>query len=322
MSAKLKIAVLDDYQGVALSMADWSALGGDVEIVPFRNHLGGEDAVAAALAEFDVVCLMRERTPMGRSLLARLPKLKLIVFTGPRIDVIDLAAAAERGILVCHTGGRAAAPAAELTWALLLACARHLETEIRNVRTGGWQTTLGMELGGKTLGLLGLGNLGAKVAGYGKAFGMEVIAWSPNLTDERAASLGATRVEKDVLFSRADVVSIHLKLGDRSRGLVGARELGLMKPSALLINTSRGPIVDEAALIAALTEGRIAGAGLDVFDQEPLPGDHPLRALPNAVLTPHIGYVTEESYRNFYAGVVEAIAAWRAGSPIRVYRPG
>ena len=303
-------------------MADWASLGEAVDLVSFGSHLADVEEAAAALVDFDVLCLMRERMALPGALIERLPRLKLIVFTGPRIDVIDLAAAARRGIPVCHTAPRAATPAAELTRALVLACARNLPRELRNARDGGWQTTLGIELRGRVLGLVGLGALGGVVAGYGRAFGMDVIAWSPNLTDERAAAQGASGVDKAELLARADVVSIHMKLGPSSRGLIGAGDLARMKPTAILINTSRGPIVDEPALIEALRERRIAMAGLDVFDQEPLPADHPLRRLDNAVLTPHIGYVSEEAYRNFYTGAVEAIAAWRAGAPIRLYRPG
>ena len=320
MTATLRIAVLDDYQGVALSMADWSPVGEDAEVVPFAYHLAGEDEAVRALADFDVVCMMRERMRLTGDVIARLPRLKLIIFTGPRTDAIDLEAAADRGIPVCNTASRpGVAPAGELTWALVLACARNLPAEFANAREGRWQTTVGTELHGKVLGLLGLGSLGAVVARYGRAFGMEVIAWSQNLTDARAAEQGATRVEKDELFARSDVLSIHLKLSDRSQGLVGARELSLMKPTAMLINTSRGPIVDEAALLDALRGRRIAMAGLDVFDTEPLPADHPIRALDNAVITSHIGYVTGEAYRNFFGGMVEDIAAWRAGAPIRLY---
>jgi D-3-phosphoglycerate dehydrogenase len=317
----LHIAILDDYQHVALDMADWSALGSDVELGLFDQHLSGIDEAAEALADFEVLVCMRERMALPGALIARLPKLRFVVFTGSHSTVIDFAALAERGIPVARTGARASPSAAELTWALLLACARHVPREHAAMRAGGWQTTLGSTLRGKTLGILGLGTLGRLVAGYGKAFGMDVIAWSANLTAAKAEEGGATLVSREEIFRRSDALSIHLKYSARSRGLVGAAEFALMKPTAFLINTSRGPIVDEAALIAALRDRRIRAAGLDVFDQEPLPADHPLRGLDNAVLTPHLGYVTEESYREFYRIAVESILAWRAGNPINLYDP-
>jgi phosphoglycerate dehydrogenase-like enzyme len=312
------IAILDDYQNVALSMADWSGLQKNHRIVAFNERLPDVEAVARALAEFEIVGVMRERTPFQRALFEKLPKLKLLVTTGKRNASIDLEAAKAHGVTVCNTGGAGRATA-ELTVGLMIALARHFREEFHTMRPGGgWQTTLGIDLEGRTLGLLGLGNLGAKVGRIGAAMGMQVIAWSQNLTPEQAKERGAERVEKDELFRRSDVISIHLVLSPRSRGLVGAREFGLMKPTALLINTSRGPIVDEAALLAALREKRIAGFGGDTYDVEPLPADHPLRGEPRALLTPHLGYVTEETYRDFFGGMVQAIEAWLAGRPINV----
>lgn len=314
-----RVAILDDYQAVALRLADWGSLPADV--VVFRDHVADEAGVAARLADVDVVVAMRERTPFTRSLLARLPRLRLLVTTGMRNASIDLRAAADGGILVCGTAGLPS-PTAELTWALILALARHVPREDRATRDGRWQETLGTTLSGKTLGVLGLGQLGSRVARVGRAFEMDVLAWSQNLTAERAAAAGATLAgSKDEVLARADVVTIHLVLGERTRGLLGARELALMRPTAYLVNTSRGPIVDEPALIAALRAGTIAGAGLDVYDEEPLPPDHPLRRLPNTVITPHLGYVTEETYRIFYPQAVEDVRAFLAGSPVRVLSP-
>jgi len=318
----LRVAILDDYQQVALAMADWSRLGPDVEVVALPHHLGDVGTAASALAEFDVLVMMRERMPVPRALIERLPRLRYMVFTGSHNTVIDLAAAAERGIPISRTAMRASPSAAEITWALIMAWMRHIPQEHAAMRAGGWQTTVGMNLHGKTLGLLGLGTLGSVVARYGKAFDMNVIAWSPNLTPERAAAQGVTAVSREDLFRQADILSIHLKLGPRSTGVVGAAEFELMKPSALLVNTSRGPIVDEAAMLAALKQNSIGGAALDVFDQEPLPADHPLRKLDNVLLTPHLGYVTDESYKGFFASAVENIAAWRAGQPINLYEAG
>ena len=314
-----RVAILDDYQAVALRLADWGSLPADVEV--FRDHVADEAGVAARLADFDVVVAMRERTPFTRSLLARLPRLRLLVTTGMRNASIDLRAAAERGIRVCGTAGLPS-PTAELTWALILALVRHVPREDRATRDGRWQETLGTTLSGKTLGVLGLGQLGSRVARVGRAFEMDVLAWSQNLTAERAAAAGATLAgDKDEVLARADVVTIHLVLSERTRGLLGARELALMRPTAYLVNTSRGPIVDEPALIAALRAGTIAGAGLDVYDEEPLPPDHPLRRLPNTVITPHLGYVTEETYRIFYPQAVEDVRAFLAGAPVRVLSP-
>jgi phosphoglycerate dehydrogenase-like enzyme len=313
----VSIAVLDDYQNVALKLADWSRLQTGHRVQVFNTHFGDLETAAKALQGFEVVGVMRERTPFTRALFEKLPNLKLLVTTGKRNASIDLAAAKDRGVLMCNTGGAGRATA-ELAIGLMIGLARHLGVEFQNMRNGGWQTTVGSDLDGKTLGLLGLGNLGGKVARIGKAIGMKTIAWSENLTPERAQEHGAERVDKDALFRQSDVISINTVLSDRTRGLVGAREFGLMKPTALLVNTSRGPIVDQAALLTALREKRIAGYGADVYDSEPLPASHPLRAEPRALLTPHIGYVTEETYRDFYAGMVAAIEAWLAGKPINV----
>jgi phosphoglycerate dehydrogenase-like enzyme len=316
----VRVAILDDYQGVALRMTDWGRLPAGTDLVVFSDHLWDLAAVAARLAEFDVVMAMRERTPFPRALLERLPRLRLLVTSGMRNAAIDLAAAAERGVLVCGTGGLPY-PTAELTWALILALFRRVPAEDRATRAGHWQQSVGLGLNGKTLGVLGLGTLGSRVARVGRAFEMEVIAWSQNLTAQRAAEVGATLVARDELLGRSDVVTIHLVLSERTRGLVGARELALMKPGAYLVNTSRGPIVDEAALVRVLREGTIAGAGLDVFDEEPLPLGHPLRQLPNTVITPHLGYVTEETYRIFFGQAVEDIEAFLRGAPVRVLKP-
>ena len=315
------IAVLDDYQGVALQMADWSVLPADCRVQVFGDHLTELEAVAERLRGFDIVTCMRERTPFGRDLLERLPNLRLLVTTGMRNAAIDLRAATDLGVLVCGTAGGPEGPPAELTWALILALVRHIPVEDAGVRAGGWGVTVGMSLEDKVLGVLGLGRLGARVAKVGAAFGMSVIAWSQNLTGEKAAQCGAALVTKDELFKRSDVLSVQVQLSARTRGLVGARELGMMKPTAYLINTARGPIVDEAALVQALQARTIAGAGLDVFDQEPLPPDHPLTRLDNALLVPHIGYVTEDQYRVRYRDTVENVAAYLSGAPLRVLNP-
>ncbi|HTK91419.1 MAG TPA: D-2-hydroxyacid dehydrogenase family protein [Verrucomicrobiae bacterium] len=315
-----RVAILDDYQDVALGLADWKTLPAGTEVVAFREHLHELDAVAKRLADFDVVVAMRERTAFPRPLLEKLPKLRLLVTTGMRNASIDMQAAADRGVTVCGTSGLPY-PTAELTWGLVLALFRRIAVEDRATREGQWQTTLGLGLNGKTLGVIGLGTLGSRVARYGKAFEMEVLAWSQNLTAERAAEAGATLVGKEELLRRSDVVSLHLVLSDRTRGLLGARELGLMKRTAYLVNTSRGPIVDEAALVRALQDGAIAGAGLDVFEPEPLPLDHPFRKLPNTVITPHLGYVTEETYRVFFGHALEDVQAFLRGAPVRVLKP-
>jgi phosphoglycerate dehydrogenase-like enzyme len=313
----LRIAVLDDYQQAALEAADWSALPHASEVRVFSDHLADELALAERLAGFHVVVAMRERTPFPRSLLARLPELRLLITTGSRNASIDVVAARELGIVVSGTGGLPY-PTAELTWGLILALARRIPEEDRATREGAWQTTLGVGLQGKTLAVLGLGRLGTQVARIGRAFGMHVIAWSPNLTPARAAAADVEWVDKAALLSRADFLTIHLVLSDSTRGLVAARELAQLQQTAYLINTSRGPIVDEAALVAVLRERRIAGAGLDVFDREPLPSDHALRKLPNTVITPHLGYVTRETYRIFYRDAVEDIQAFAQGAPVRV----
>src|SRR5271157_5133147 len=306
------IAVLDDYQAVALAMADWSVLDGRATVTVFSDHLADQDAVVARLQPFDIVCMMRERTPLTREVLARLPKLRLIVSTGTINASIDVKAGQERGVQVVYTG-YSSTPTIELTWALILASARNLLAESASLQSGGWQRTVGDDMAGRTLGVLGLGNVGEAVARIGTAFGMKVIAWSQNLTTERAAEVGATLVTKDELFQEADVVSIHLVLSGRTRGLVGAAELALMKPTARLVNTSRGPIVVEADLIAALKDKKIAGAAIDVFDQEPLPLEHPFRSLPNLLATPHIGYVSRGLYERFYQDTVANICGWLDG---------
>jgi len=312
-----RVAVLDDYQQVARALAPWSSLPEGSEVQFFHDHQDDEALLAARLAEFDVIVAMRERTPFTRSLLKCLPRLRLLVTTGLRNASIDVAAATELGVTVSGTDGLPY-PTAELTWGLILALARKIPAEDRALRAGTWQTSLGVGLQGKTLALLGLGRLGSQVARIGAAFGMRPVAWSTNLTAERAAAGGAELVTQDELFRRADVLSVHLVLSARTRGLVGARELALLKQSALLINTSRGPIVDEAALVAALEAGRLAGAGLDVYDREPLPATHPLLGVSNTVLTPHLGYVTEETYRIFYGQALEDIQGHLAGKPLRV----
>jgi phosphoglycerate dehydrogenase-like enzyme len=316
-----KIAILNDYQGVALQSADWSKLQPEAEITVFREPLPeGDDARVAALEPFDVLCLMRERTPLPGSILRRLPNLKLIATAAMWNRTIDMEALKEMGVLLCGSPG-AGNSTVELTWALILACARSLPKERAAMGRGEWQTTLGSDLSGHTLGLVGLGNLGGRMTKVALAFGMNVIAWSSNLTAERAAEVGARFVSKEQLFDEADFISIHLVLGDRSRGLVQAADIARMKPSAYLINTSRGPIVDEGALIDALRQQRIAGAGLDVYDVEPLPSNHPLLELDNVVLMPHLGFVTRDNYAAFYGGMVECIRAYLDGSPIRVLNP-
>ena len=314
-----QVAVLDDYQAVALQTADWSVLPSDTHVRVFRDHLSDQNALVERLKNFEVIVAMRERTPFPRSLLERLPRLKLLVTTGMRNASIDLKAATDHDITVCGTGG-VGYPTAELTWGLILALLRQIPREDRATRRGQWQVSLGVGLRDKVLGVIGLGNLGSQVATVGKAFQMPVLAWSQNLTAERAAQFGATLVGKEELLSRADIVTVHLVLSDRTRGLLGARELAMMKPTAYLINTSRGPIVEENALVAALEKRTIAGAALDVFDEEPLPLDHPLRRLENTVITPHVGYVTAEGYRVFYAHVVEDIQAFLRGQPVRVIK--
>jgi phosphoglycerate dehydrogenase-like enzyme len=313
----VRIAVLDDYQGIALSMGGWDRLPADASPEAFRDHLFDEDALAKRLEPFEIVVAMRERTPFRRSLVARLPNLKLLITTGMRNASFDMPALKEQGVTVCGTGG-IGSPTAELTWGLIIGLTRNIAVEDRAAREGRWQTAIGPTLSEMVLGVIGLGNLGSRVAKVGLAFGMEVIAWSQNLTQEKAEQAGVTLVGKDELFSRADIVTIHLVLSDRSRGLVGARELGLMKPTAYLVNTSRGPIVDEDALAQVLKERRMAGAALDVFETEPLSAGHPFLRLDNTLITPHIGYVTRESYERFYGDAVEDILAFLDGRPVRV----
>lgn len=315
-----RAALLDDYQNVVLGVADWRSLRPAVEVVAFQDHLTDEDALAKRLQSFEIVVAMRDRTKFPRSLLMRLPRLEFIVQTGMSNASIDLDAATELGILVSHTLS-VRHTTTELTWAMILGALRNIPEEDRAIRAGKWQVGLGQGVFGKTLGLLGVGQIGAEVAKVGRAFGMEVIGWSQNLDEAKAAAAGVRRVEKDDLFRLSDVVSIHLILSPRSRDLVGARELKLMKRGAMLVNTSRGPIVNEAALVAALEQGTIGGAALDVFDIEPLPLDHPLRNLPNALVTPHIGHVTRENYAHYFPGAVEDIRAFLDGRPIRVLNP-
>ena len=305
----MRVAILDDYQNVALSMADWSGVTRRAEVTVFTDHLAEWDAIVERLLPFDVICVMRERTALPRHVIERLPRLKLIASTGSRNAAIDVAAAEERGIRVTGTGYRST-PTIEMTWALILASGRHLVGESNSIRAGGWQTSIGQELDGRVLGVLGLGNVGGQVARIGLAFGMKVIAWSQNLTPQICAAAGATLVTKDELFRQADIVTIHLILSDRTRNLVGAAELALMKPTARLINTSRGPIVDEQALIQSLRAGAIAGAAVDVFDTEPLPAEHPFRSMKNVLATPHVGYVAEDLYRTFYGDAAAAVSAW------------
>lgn len=313
----MRVAILDDYQSAALQFADWASL--DAEVVTFTKPLGGRADVAQALAGFDVVVAMRERTRFDAEQLRLLRDLRLLVSTGERNAAIDVAAANAQGVVVSSTG-YLPQPTTEHTWALILAAARNLPVEERAVRDGGWQQTVGTSLHGKTLGVIGLGRLGASVAAIGRAFGMSVVAWSQNLTPERSAAEGATAVSKEDLLRTADVVSIHLVLSSRTRSLIGAGELALMKPGAILVNTSRAPIVDTAALIEAVNAGAIRAA-VDVYDTEPLPADHPIRRTANTVLTPHVGYVTDIEYRVFYGDAVEDIAAFAAGRPIRVMTP-
>ena len=325
----MRVAILDDYQQVALASADWSAVRQLAEIDVFAQHIARTEALVSALVPYDVIVAMRERTAFDADQLARLPRLRLLVTTGMANASIDVAAAAARGVTVCGTGGLGS-PTAELTWGLILALLRHIPEEDQRLKMagraggaalgagGGWQQTVGTGLEGKRLGVVGLGNLGRRVAEIGRAFGMDVVAWSQNLDPDRAQEAQVKPVGKEDLFASSDVVTVHYKLSPRSVGLVGAAELALMKPSAYLVNTSRGPLVDTAALLAALRSGAIAGAALDVFDEEPLPLSSPLRTAPTVLLTPHLGYVTEETYRVFYGEAVEDIVAFAAGAPVRV----
>ena len=312
-----RIAILDDWQGAALGAADWDSLGQDAEITVFNDYIEGEAAVAGALKGFDVIVGMRERTPFPKSLIDALPDLKLLVTTGMRNLSFDMDAARARGVVVSGTA-MLGYPASEHAVALILALFKKISVEDRAMHEGGWQAAVSGGMNGKTMGILGLGKLGAKVARVCLALDMNVVAWSPNLGRERCQEVGVGYVDKDTLFRDSDAISIHLVLGDRTRGLVGAKEFALMKPTAYLINTSRGPIIDEAALIEALGDGTIAGAGIDVYDVEPLPRDHPLRSLDNAILTGHTGYVVKELYAVAYGEAVEDIQAWMKGEPIRV----
>jgi phosphoglycerate dehydrogenase-like enzyme len=311
-----RVVVLDDYQDVARTFGPWSDLGPEVSVDAVTEHLEGH-VLLERLAGADVVVAMRERTGFDADLLRALPDLRLLVTTGMANAALDLSAANDAGITVCGTGGLAS-PTAELTWGLVLALARRIPAEAAAMRGGDWQLGVGTELAGKTFGVLGLGRLGQRVARVAQAFEMRVLAWSQNLDPGLARSLDVEPVSKRELLAGSDVVSLHLKLSDRTRGIIGAADLALMRPSAYLVNTSRGPLVDTGALLAALRDGRIAGAGIDVYDEEPLPSDHPLRAAPNTVLTPHVGYVTDGTYRVFFTDAVADIAAWLAGSPVRV----
>jgi phosphoglycerate dehydrogenase-like enzyme len=314
----VRAAILDDYQNVAMAFADWSPIAKDVEIKVFNKPFGSQDEAIKALQGFAVVVGMRERTPFPRKVVEALPDLKLLITTGARNNSFDIKACAERGVTVCGTGA-AGSPTTGIAFGLMLELTRRIGFENARLKAGApWQTTIGRDLEGLTLGILGLGKLGQRSAAVGKAFGMKTIAWSQNLTEEKAKAAGADYISKDDLFRNADFVTIHLVLSDRSRGLVGAKEVGLMKKSAYLINTSRGPIVDEKALIAVLQSKSIAGAGLDVFDIEPLPLDHPFRKMDNVVITPHLGYVSEQNYRKYFPDIVEDIRAWLDGKPVRV----
>jgi phosphoglycerate dehydrogenase-like enzyme len=312
-----QVVVLDDYQHVAAESADWSAIDSEVRFV--HEHVVGDELVDV-LAEATVAVAMRERTPFDAALLARLPRLRLLVTTGGANASIDVAAAARHGVTVCGTRSLPS-PAAEMTWALLLALVRQVPRSDRDVREGRWQTTMGDDLAGRTLGVVGLGRLGRRVARVALAFDMEVLAWSQNLDPDAARAQGVQPTDKDDLLTRADVVSLHLRLSDRTRGVIGVRELDLMKPTAYLVNTSRGPLVDETALIGALSSGAIAGAGLDVYDEEPLPPGHPLLTAPRTILSPHLGYVTTGGYAVFYGDAVDDVVAWQAGAPVRVIGP-
>jgi phosphoglycerate dehydrogenase-like enzyme len=313
-----RCVILDDYQQAAFRMADWAPLRERLAIDALRDHLEG-DALVSAIADAEIVVAMRERTRFDAALLDRLPRLKLLVTSGMKNAAIDMAAAAARGVVVCGSGGVGHATP-ELSWGLLLALARQIPLEHGNLRAGGhWQNSLGFDLAGKTIGIVGLGNIGTVMARYATAFAMKVLAWSPNLTEARAQAAGAQLAPSlDALLAGSDVVTLHMPLVPATRGMIGAREIGLMKPTALLVNTSRGPLIETAALQDALRAGRIGGAALDVFETEPLPAGDPWRELPNLVTTPHLGYVTEQSYRAYFEGAVEDIEGWLNGSPVRV----
>jgi phosphoglycerate dehydrogenase-like enzyme len=313
----VQIAVIDDWQDVARDVVDWSVLDSLGEVTFEHDYPADNATLAERLGRYQVICVMRERTRFDEDLLKRLPDLKLLVTGGMRNAALDMQAAAKLGIKVCGTDSyKHAAP--ELTWALIMAATRNLVNEANSLRAGHWQQGLGGDLHGKTLGILGLGSIGQRVAQFGQVFGMKVIAWSENLTVERAEQVGVTYVSKQALFEQADVLSVHLVLSERSRGLVDAQALGWMKPTALLVNTARGPIVDEAALIKALQKQHIAGAALDVFEQEPLPDMHPFRTLDNVLATPHVGYVSRQNYEQFFSQMIEDIQAWSAGEPVRL----
>ena len=318
---KLRCAILDDYQRVAMTSADWTTLADRVDVRALHERVADDADLAARIGDCEIVVIMRERTPFTKSLFARLPNLKLLVTSGMRNAAIDLTAAREHGVTVCGTGSQAAPPA-ELTWALILALARHVTQEAAAFRANGpWQSTVGTDLQGRTLGIIGLGNIGRRVARVAAAFNMRVLAWSQNLTAAKAEASGAMLASKESLLTDSDFVTIHLVLSDRTRGLLGADDLRQMKPTAYLINTSRAPIVDRQALVQALREGRIAGAGLDVFDEEPPPPDDPLRSLRNVVATPHLGYVSRDNYRTYFGEAIEDIAAFLDGRPIRTLNP-
>ena len=313
----MRAAILDDYQNAGTSIGDWSSLDGDIEIELFSDHLDDEAAVVERLRDFEIVCIMRERTPFTASLIQRLPNLKLLVTSGMRNRGIDIAAATTQGVTVCGTPS-VGAPTAELAWGLIIGLLRHIPEEDRATRAGGWQQTVGTGVNGKTLGVAGLGKLGSRVARVGLAFDMNVIAWSQNLTEERCKEVGVILVSKEELLKRADVISIHLILSERTRGLFGAADLALMKPTAILVNTSRGPIVDEDALADVLERKAIGGAGLDVFGAGPLAADHSFRRLENTVITPHLGYVEEDNYRAYFGGYVAAVRGFLDGKPVNV----
>jgi len=312
----IQVALLDDFQNVALKMADWSVLDSRIQVTVFNDHLAAPVEVVKRLKPFAVLCVMRERTPLTKEVLSQLPNLKLIVSTGQRNASIDLEAATEFGIIVCGTR-YITNGAPELTWGFVMGLSRNLFNEYRSLKAGGWQISIGKELRGKTIGIVGLGNIGGMVAKYARAFDMNIISWSQNLTPEKAENHGAMMVTKEELFSSADFITLHLVLSNRTKGIIGSRELGLMKPAAYIINTSRGPLIEEAALIDVLKNRKIAGAALDVFDEEPLPPSHPFRSLDNLLATPHIGFVTDTAYKIFYEDTVEDIAAWLGGNPVR-----
>ena len=317
---RYRCAVLDDYQNVAMKLADWGKIAGDVDVTAFNTPMSGPDEVQRTLKDFHIVCMMRERTPFRRNTIEALPNLKLLITTGSRNASIDTAAAAECGITVCGTGSFGN-PTTGITFGLILELTRRIGYEHARLKSGElWQVTLGADIEGKTLGVIGLGKLGSRVAGVAKAFGMKVIAWSPNLTPEKCQEAGVGYAIKEELFRSADIVTIHVQLSDRSRGTVTAKEFALMKPTAYIINTSRGPIIEEHALVAALRERRIAGAGLDVFDIEPLPLDHPFRRMDNVVITPHLGYVSQQNYQHYFPDIVENIRAFIDGKPLRVIK--